>query len=151
MVYKKESEKRCLVFTSSTNREIRKFHVVIVQRGQRNVQKKRDPRGFSGARGARDGAVVRALTFQQCGTGSNPGVDAICGLSLLLVFSLAPRGFSQGTPVSPAPQKPTFPNSNSTRNQVETKNHFVDVLLPNHSLLFILLFIINACAKLLFC
>ena len=48
-----------------------------------------------------------------------PGVDAICGLSLLLVFSLAPRGFSPGTLVFPSPQKPTFPNSNSTRNQVD--------------------------------
>ena len=124
------------MFTSSTNREIRKFHVVVVQRGQRNVQKKRDPRGFSGARGARDGAVVRALASQQCGPGSNPGVDAICGLSLLLVPSLAPRGFSLGTPVFPSPQKPALPNSNSTRNQVETKNHFVDVLPPNHYLLF---------------
>ena len=44
--------------------------------------------------------------------------DAICGLSLLLVLSIAPRGFSPGTPVFPSPQKPTFPNSNSTRNQV---------------------------------
>ena len=50
--------------------------------------------------------------------GSNPGVDAICGLSLLLVLSLAPRGFSPGTPVFPSPQKPTLPNSNSTRNQL---------------------------------
>ena len=49
----------------------------------------------------------------------NPGVDAICGLSLLLVLSLAPRGFSPGTPVFPSPQKRTFPNSNSTRNQVD--------------------------------
>ena len=32
---------------------------------------------------------------------------------------LAPRGFSPGTPVSPSPQKPTFPNSNSTRIQVD--------------------------------
>ena len=47
------------------------------------------------------------------------GVDAICGLSLLLVLSFAPRGFSPGTPVFPSPQKPTFPNSNSTRNQVD--------------------------------
>ena len=47
------------------------------------------------------------------------GVDTICGLSLLLVLSLAPRGFSLGTPVFPSPQKPTFPNSNSTRNQVD--------------------------------
>ena len=46
------------------------------------------------------------------GTGSNPGVDTICGLSLLLVLSLAPRGFSPGTPVFPSPEKPTFPNSN---------------------------------------
>ena len=63
--------------------------------------------------------MVRALASHQCGPGSNPGVDAICGLSLLLVLSLAPRGFSPGTPVFPSPQKPTFPNSNSTRNQVD--------------------------------
>ena len=47
--------------------------------------------------GARDGAMLRALASHQCGLGSNPGVDAICGLSLLLVLSLAPRGFSPGT------------------------------------------------------
>ena len=63
--------------------------------------------------------MVRALASHQCGPGSNPGVDAICGLSLLLVLSLAPRGFSPGTPVFPSPQKPTFPNTNSTRYQVE--------------------------------
>ena len=55
----------------------------------------------------------------QCGPGSNPGVDAICGLGLLLVLSFAPRGFSPSTPVSRSPQKPIFPNSNSTRNQVD--------------------------------
>ena len=43
--------------------------------------------------GARDGVVARALTSHQCGPGSNPGIDAICGLSLLLVLSFAPRGF----------------------------------------------------------
>jgi len=69
--------------------------------------------------GAKDGAVVRALGSRQCGPGSDPGVDAICGLSLLLVLSFAPRGFSPGTPVFPSPQKPTFPISNSTRNQVD--------------------------------
>ena len=62
---------------------------------------------------------MRALASHQCGLDSNPGVDAICGLSLLLVLSFAPRGFSPGTPVFPSPQKPTFPNSNSTRNQVD--------------------------------
>ena len=49
----------------------------------------------------------------------NPDVDAICGLSLLLVLFLAPRGFSLGTLVLPSSQKTTLPNSNSTRNQVD--------------------------------
>ena len=69
--------------------------------------------------GARDGTMVRALASHQCGLGSNPGVDAICGLSLLLVLSFALRRFSPGTPVFPFPQNPTFPNSNSARNQVD--------------------------------
>ena len=34
-------------------------------------------------------------------------------MSLLLVLYSALRGFSPGTTVSPSPQKPTFPNSNS--------------------------------------
>ena len=63
--------------------------------------------------------MVRALASHQCGPGSNPGVDAICELSLLLVLSFATRGFSPGSPVFPSPQKITFPNSTSTRNQVE--------------------------------
>ena len=45
-------------------------------------------------------------------------VPLICGLSLLLVLSFAPIGFSAATPVFPS-QKLTFPNSNSTRNQVD--------------------------------
>ena len=52
--------------------------------------------------GARDGAVVRALASHQCGPGLNPGVDVTCGLSLLLVLSFAPRGFSPHTPVFPS-------------------------------------------------
>ena len=55
--------------------------------------------------GARDGAVVKALASHQCGPGSTPGVDALCRLSLLLVLSLASRGFSPGTPVFSSPQK----------------------------------------------
>ena len=35
----KEKESCCLVFPSSTKREIRQFHVVVVQWRQRNVQK----------------------------------------------------------------------------------------------------------------
>ena len=53
--------------------------------------------------GSKGGAVVRTLASHQCGPGSNPGVGAICELSLLLVLSLAPRGFSPGTPVFPSP------------------------------------------------
>ena len=34
---------------------------------------------------------------------SIPGPGVICGLSLLLVLSFAPRGFSPGTPVFPSP------------------------------------------------
>ena len=63
--------------------------------------------------------MVRGLASHQCGPGSNPGVDAICWLSLLMVPSLSLRDFSPGTSVFPSPQKPTFPNSNSTRNQVD--------------------------------
>ena len=68
--------------------------------------------------------MVRVLTSHQiCGLGLNPGVGTIiCGSthssSLLLFLSFAPRGFSPGTSVFPSPQKPTFPNSDSTRSQV---------------------------------
>ena len=34
-----EEENCCFVFPSSTNREIRHFHVLVVQRRQRNIQK----------------------------------------------------------------------------------------------------------------
>ena len=52
--------------------------------------------------GSKGGAVVRALASHGCGPGSNSGVDTICVLRLLLVLSLAPRGFSPGTPVFPS-------------------------------------------------
>ena len=58
--------------------------------------------------GSRNGAVVRALASDQSDSGSIPGLGVICGLSLLLVLVLAPRGFSPGSPVFPSPQKPTF-------------------------------------------
>ena len=56
------------------------------------------------------GAWCRALSSHQCDPGSNPGVNTTSGLSLLLILSFAPTGFSLGTPVFPSPQKPTFPN-----------------------------------------
>ena len=63
--------------------------------------------------GCRDGAVVRALAFHQCGPGSIPISGVKCGLSLLVLFS-APSGFLRvlrfppGTPVSPLLKKPKF-------------------------------------------
>ena len=45
---------------------------------------------------------------------STPYVGWVCCGSLP-----CSRGFSPGTPVFPSPQKPTFLNSNSTRNQVD--------------------------------
>ena len=86
------------------------------------------------------GAVVRALRSHQCGPGSFPRSDAICGLSLLLVLSLAPRGFSPGTPVFPSPQKPTFPNSNSTRNQVDEEPLYGCATSKSLFILFIFLY-----------
>ena len=86
--------------------------------------------------------MVRALASHQCGLGSNPGIDAICGLSLLLFLSLVPRGFSPGTPVFSSPS-----NSNSTRNQVDeeplcgcatSKSLFIYLFI--HSKLFIFCF-----------
>ena len=75
--------------------------------------------------GSKAGAVVRALASHQCGLGSNPNVDAICGLSLLLVLSLTPRGFSPGTLVFPSPQKPTLSNSNLIWNAWTRLNEFI--------------------------
>ena len=40
----KEKESCCLVFSSSTKRKFRNFHVVVVQQRQKNVPKKRDAR-----------------------------------------------------------------------------------------------------------
>ena len=85
--------------------------------------------------------MVRAPSSHQCGPSSNRSVDAICGLSLLLVLSLAPRGFSPGTPVFPSLQKPTFPNSNSTSNQVDEEPLRGCALSKSLLILFIHLFI----------
>ena len=56
-----------------------------------------------GFQGCRDGV----LAPYQCGPGSIRRLGAICGLSLLVLYS-APRGFSPGNPVFLSPQKPTF-------------------------------------------
>ena len=82
-------------------------------------------------RGSKSGAVVRVLASHQCDLGSNPGVEATCGLGLLLVLSLALWGFSQGTQVFPSHQKPTtLPNSNSIWNPWTRLNEFIRT--PNY-------------------
>ena len=48
----------------------------------------------------------------QCRRGRHIWVDFVVG-----PFFMALSGFSPGTPVFLSPQKPTFPNSNSTRHQ----------------------------------
>ena len=55
---------------------------------------------YNNMQGTRVGAVVRALAFHQCVPGSIPGPRAICGQSLLVLYS-ALRGFSPETPVFP--------------------------------------------------
>ena len=61
------------------------------------------------------------------GPSSNPRIDAMCGLSLFLVYSLAPRGFSPGTPVFPSPQKPMqlfqIPILSGTHGHVSTSSY----------------------------
>ena len=79
--------------------------------------------------------MVRVLASHQRGLGSNPGVDAICGLNLFLVLSFAPRGFSPGTPVFPSLQNQHFQIPIRLGLSGQMKNHFVDVLPPNHYLL----------------
>jgi len=51
--------------------------------------------------------VVRALAFHQCGPGSISALGVICGLNLLVLYSVM-RGFSPGTPVFPYHKKPIF-------------------------------------------
>ena len=81
---------------------IMKFNVIIFVRGNFSL-----PNYNSLLVGGRVGLVVRALTFHQCGPGSISALGAICGLSLLVLYS-AMRGFSPDTPVFPCHQKPTF-------------------------------------------
>ena len=70
---------------------------------------------------ARDGVVVRALAPPtNVARVQIPALTPFAiWLSLLLVLSFAPIGFGPGIPVFISLEKPTFPNSNSTRNQVD--------------------------------
>ena len=61
-------------------------------------------------------AVVRALTFHQCGAGSIPGLG-VMWIEFVVGSHPCSEGFSPGTPVFLGPQKPRFPNSNLTWKQ----------------------------------
>ena len=75
----------------------------------------------SHVRRARNGVVVRALAPPtNVARVQIPALTPFAiWLSLLLVLSFAPIGFGPGIPVSTSLEKPTFSNSNSTRNQVD--------------------------------
>ena len=97
-------------------------------------------KGLQGEQGRRSGETTRLPPML-------PGVNSrrrrhLCGSSLFLVLSLAPRSFSPGTPVFPSPQKPTFPNFNSTRNQVDGEPLCGCATCKSLSLLFIIIIII---------
>ena len=61
---------------------------------------------------ARDGAVVRALAYHQCGPGSIPASTPYVGCVCCWFSPLLREVFLPTLRFSP--QKPTFPNSNST-------------------------------------
>ena len=61
---------------------------------------------------------MRALTSHQCGPGSNPDVDPSCGLSFCWFSPLLSEVFLQLL-CFPLFSKLIFPNSNSTRNQLD--------------------------------
>ena len=65
--------------------------------------------------GKRNGTVVRALATHQCAPGSIYRLSIICGLSLLLVLILSPRGFSLDSLV--------FPSSSKTKFDLESEGH----------------------------
>ena len=96
---------------------------------------------LDGILGEQDGAVVEHLPPTQASYQCLiPGVGVICGLRLLLVLVLAPRGFSPSTPVFPSPQKPTFPNSISIwkfRTSIPEKHYSEWSLLTKYYYLFI--------------
>ena len=77
---------------------------------------------------SREGALtVRALASHRCGPGSIPGLDVICGLSLLLPFSSLLWGVFSGFSGFPLSTKPTFLNSNSTWNARSRLKEFLEL------------------------
>ena len=78
-------------------------------------------------------AVVRALASHQFDLGSNPGVDAICALGLLLVLSFAPIGFLRVLLFFPLLQNQRFQIPIRLRNQLEEEPLCVCATLHTHN------------------
>ena len=70
-----------------------------------------------------------ACKRSEISSASNPSVDAICGLSMLLVLFLAPRGFSSGYSSFLLFSKPTLSNFNSTWNARIRLKEFLRTIL----------------------
>ena len=93
-----------------------------------------------GARGARDGAVVRALASHRRGSVSNPAIDAICGLSFVVGFLPCSERFFSGYSGFPLSSKP-----NSSKFQFDQESGRDEELLggcATSKSLFIIYFII---------
>ena len=78
-----------------------------------------------------------------CPPTDSTNTGKICGLSLLLVLSFAPRGFSPGTQVFPSPLKPRFSNSSSTKNQVDEEPLPVCGYATSKSLFIVFIYLFN--------
>ena len=65
--------------------------------------------------------------------GSNPGIDALCGLSLLLTVSFAPRGFSPCTLVFPSPQGRAW-GGDLIVSVIPGVGHLTDLVLPGEGI-----------------
>ena len=82
--------------------------------------------------------MVRTLASHQCGPGSNPGVNTICGLSLLLVLSL--RGserFFSGYSGFPFSSKTNTSKFQFEQESGRRRTNLVDVLPANRYLFFL--------------
>ena len=84
---KKKKKNRCLVFTSAIKREIKNFHVVVVQWRQRNKQK-----AVGGRSDYPDGQLCRGLTKERIVKGSScgAGVWRRMGIKVLAWGNCAP-------------------------------------------------------------
>jgi len=92
---------------------------------------------------SKGGAVVRALTFHQCGLGSNLGINAICGLWLFVYrFSLLLREvFLQVIRFSPLIKNQHFQMPIWPGIMRWTKNHLVEVLLLIFFIVYLLIYL----------